>query len=228
MNLSTIGNETAASIPAVASIVHDLRNPLSAIHGSAELLIGSRLSQPQVHRIAQNVYGASVRIRELLDEFLSRYQETDQRLEPCDLRELVAGAVVRIALLAESQAVQVIQNVPENLSIAVDRHCIRRVLVNLFVNALDVMPHGGTIRVSAVPGRNSILIRVRDTGPGVAAEIRSRLFEPFATAGKERGLGLGLAFSRQAVMDHGGQMWLESDRDGACFAFCLPSPCRQS
>src|SRR6185437_13305229 len=96
------------------------------------------------------------------------------------------------------------------------------VLVNLFVNALDVMPDGGVIRVSAMPHGRSVLIKVRDTGPGIAPEIRSRLFEPFATAGKWNGLGLGLALSRQAVLDHGGDMWVESSREGACFAMRLP------
>ena len=147
-------------------------------------------------------------------------------VEPCDLRELIIGAVDKVALVAETQSVQIVQNVPEKVMIAVERQRIQRVLVNLFVNALDVMPGGGTIRVCAIPERHSVLIKVRDTGPGIAPEIRDRLFQPFATAGKAGGLGLGLAFSRQAVLDHGGQMWVESGSRGACFAFCLPDPGR--
>ena len=129
----------------------------------------------------------------------------------------------KIALVAEAQSVQIVQNVPENLVITLDRQRIQRVLVNLFVNALDVMPGGGTIRISAIPERHSVLIKVRDTGPGIAPEIRDQLFQPFVTAGKAGGLGLGLAFSRRAVLDHGGQMWVESTSQGACFAFCLPT-----
>jgi signal transduction histidine kinase len=118
--------------------------------------------------------------------------------------------------------VHIVQDVPEGLAILLDRGRIQRVLVNLLVNALDVMPDGGTIRISALVERHSVLIRVRDTGPGIASEIRDRIFQPFATAGKAGGLGLGLALSRQAVLDHGGRMWLESGSAGACFAFCLP------
>ena len=70
---------------------------------------------------------------------------------------------------------------------------------------------------------NSVLVKVRDTGSGIAEEIRDRLFEPFATAGKAGGLGLGLAFSRQTIVDHGGQIWAETDTYGACFAFVLPA-----
>ena len=107
--------------------------------------------------------------------------------------------------------------------IPLDRQRILRVLVNLLVNALEVMPDGGAIRISAHLENHSIRITVRDTGPGIAPEIRDRIFQPFVTAGKAGGLGLGLAFSRQAVVDHGGRMWLESGGAGACFSFCLPS-----
>jgi len=146
MNVRTIVNEQPGSIPEITSIVHDLRNPLAAIHGGAEILIGSRLSEPQVQRVARNLYRASVRMKELLDEFLTRCRRKDDGVESSDLRELVAGAVDKIAFLAESQSVQIVQNVPENLVIAVDRQRIQRILVNLFVNALDVMPDGGRVR----------------------------------------------------------------------------------
>jgi signal transduction histidine kinase len=215
-------NEQAGPVPEITSIVHDLRNPLSTIRGSVEILISSRLSETQIHRIARNMYGASVRMQELLDEFQSRYRRTDKGVEPSALGELVTSAVDKIALVAEDQLVQIVQNVPEDLVITLDRQRIQRVLVNLFVNALDAMPNGGTIRISAIAERHLVLIKVRDTGPGIDPKIRDRIFQPFATAGKAAGLGLGLAFSRQAVIDHGGQMWVELGSPGACFAFCLP------
>src|SRR5215467_11781125 len=215
-------NERAPVLPEITSIVHDLRNPLSTIHGSAEVLISSRLTEPQVHRIARNMYGASIRMKELLDEVLTRFRGTERDVEPTDLRELVTSAVDKIALAAEAQSVQIVQDVPENLVIPLDRQRILRVFVNLLVNALDVMPDGGTVRIAAFLKTNSVQIKVRDTGPGIAPEIRDRIFQPFVTAGKVGGLGLGLAFSRQAVIDHGGRMWLESGSAGACFSFCLP------
>jgi two-component system, NtrC family, sensor histidine kinase HydH len=222
MNEGTTTEERAASLLAITSIVHDLRNPLSSIHGSAEILLGSRLSEAQIHRIARNMYGASVRMKELLDEFLSRCCGAEQEMEFCNLRELVASAADRMALLAESQSVEIVQRVPGNLVLALDRQRIQRVLINLLANALDVMPNGGTVRVSAISLSHSVLIKVRDTGPGVAPGIRERLFEPFVTAGKEGGLGLGLALSRQAVIEHGGHIWAESCLHGACFAVRLP------
>jgi signal transduction histidine kinase len=222
MNLGTTVAETATTMPEITSLVHDMRNPLSTIHGGAEVLISSTLSESQVHRIARNLYNASIRMKELLDEVLTRYRGTHTVVERSDLRELVTSAVDHVALVAEAQSVQVVQSVPENLVIILDRQRIKRVLINLFVNALDVMPRGGTIRISAIPERYAVLIKIRDTGPGIAPELRERLFQPFATAGKANGLGLGLYFSREAVIDHGGQMWVESGSHGACFAFRLP------
>ena len=222
MNVETIAPEQTGSLSGVVSIVHDLRNPLATIHGSAEMLVRSNLSQPQVTRIARNMYCASVRMRELLEEVLCRSRSAEQEVEPADVRELVASAADKIAVSAEFQSVQIVQVIPEGLVILVDRYRIHRVLVNLLVNALEVMPNGGAIYVSAVSEGRSVLIRVRDTGPGLTPEIRGRLFQPFATAGKAGGLGLGLAFARQAVIDHGGEMWAESSQRGACFALRLP------
>ncbi|MBZ5673346.1 MAG: HAMP domain-containing histidine kinase [Acidobacteriia bacterium] len=220
----TIAPERSGSIPAAiaVAIVHDLRNPLSAIHGCAEMLIDSRLSQPQVQRIAQNLHGASVRMLELLEEFLERCRGTEKVRESCDLRELVTDATDVIGHAAEVQSVRILRDIPAEIQIVVDRLRVRRVLVNLMVNALEAMLDGGTLHISAVSEPNAVLIEVRDTGPGIAPEIQSLLFQPFVTAGKAGGIGLGLATSRQAILDHGGTMWAESSERGACFVFRLP------
>lgn len=222
MNLAAMPCNPPCAISPVASIVHDLRNPLATIYGSAEILVRSGLSQPQVDRIARNMYNASVRMREMLEELLDQSRDAEKEKESWSVGELIASAVDRIAVSAEFQAVHIVQSVPEELVIPIHRHGIHRVLVNLLVNALEAMPNGGTIRISAVSERRSVLIQVRDTGPGVAPEIRDRLFQPFVTAGKAKGIGLGLASSRQTVIDHGGDMWAASTSTGACFSFRLP------
>jgi len=222
MSTATITADQTALLSEVQSFVHDLRNPLAAIHGSAEILVRSSLSQPQVHRLARNMYSASIRMTELLQQCLEQSQGRDRKFELFDLRDVVTSAVERVAVSAEFQSVRIEQDVPQSLLVAIDRQRIHRVLVNLLANALEVMPHGGAIHISAVAERRSVLIRVRDTGPGIAPEIRDRLFQPFATAGKVNGIGLGLAFSRQAVIDHGGEIWSESPSRGACFVIRLP------
>ena len=224
MSPVNIAPETVGTIPApvAVAIVHDLRNPLTAIQGCAEMLIDSNLSQPQIQRIAHNMYVASVRMRGLLEEFLERCRGTEKGWESSDVRELVTQAVDVISYSAEVQSARIIRDVPTGLRVVVDRHRIHRVLVNLLVNALEAMPDGGTLHVSAVAEPHAIVIKVRDTGPGIAPEIQGRLFQPFATAGKAGGIGLGLATSRQTIVDHGGTIWVESSERGACFAFRLP------
>jgi len=161
-------------------------------------------------------------MKELLDELLSRWASRESETELCDLRDLIAGAVEKIAVIAESQSVRVVQSLPDRLVLAVVRHRMQSVVVNLLVNALEAMPAGGTIDISAVFDQYSVVVQISDSGPGIPSEIRHRLFQPFATAGKANGLGLGLALSRQAVIDHGGEMWAESSRHGARFSFRLP------
>src|ERR1700722_13460377 len=93
--------------------------------------------------------------------------------------------------------------------------------MNLITNSLQAMPGGGSIRIAAREDRDCALIEVEDSGPGVPGEIYDRLFDPSLTAGKKDGLGLGLAPSRQTVLDRGGEMWLEP-ADGARSVMRLP------
>jgi len=104
-----------------------------------------------------------------------------------------------------------------------ERARVERVFVNLISNAIEVMPEGGEISISASAAEDTVIVEVRDTGPGVSPEIREHLFQPFVSSGKKNGLGLGLALSHQTILDHGGDMWVESEPgSGARFLFRLP------
>jgi signal transduction histidine kinase len=83
------------------------------------------------------------------------------------------------------------------------------------------MPSGGQLHISCHEAGQWALIEFEDTGPGIPHTIRDRLFEPFVTAGKQDGLGLGLALSRQVILDHTGDIWMESAK-GARFVIRLP------
>ena len=206
------------------SVVHDIRNPLAAIHLGAEILSGSQLPEQQVRQLARNMYHASVRIQKLLQDYLDLCRTRERQMRPHNLRNLVAQAVGGVAATAAAQSVAVACDIPADLVVALDSRQIEPVITNLLINALESMPGGGSIHISAIAAERSVVIRVLDSGPGVAPEIRERLFQPFVTAGKPNGWGLGLAQARQAVISHGGEMWLESSPGtGACFAFSLPA-----
>ncbi len=201
------------------SIVHDLRNPLAAIYGGAEMLVDSDLPPPQVSRLAQNIYRASRRIQELLQDLVNVSRGKPKAVEVCRLRDVIGAAWDTLARAAEAQSVTVSLHVPEEIELPLERSRMERVFVNLFSNSLDAMPDGGHIEIVARREGSVVLVEVGDTGPGISSEVRASLFQPFHS-GKRNGLGLGLALSRQTVLDHGGDMW--ADGDGASGAhFCL-------
>jgi signal transduction histidine kinase len=214
--ISTIGRLSG-------SIVHDLRNPLAAIYGGAEMLVDADLPAAHVKRLAGNIYRASRRIQELLQDLLNVSRGKKRAPELCRLREVASAAVDSLAAAAEAQGVAVALEIPPEIEVPLERSRMERAFVNLIGNALEAMPDGGEVRISAKLEDGSALIHVEDNGPGIAPEIRSQLFQPFVSAGKRNGLGLGLALSRQTVLEHGGDMWVESQPGrGARFSFRLP------
>jgi signal transduction histidine kinase len=118
-------------------------------------------------------------------------------------------------------AVQV--DVPGDIGVSLERSPMERVFENLIANAIEAMPDGGTIEIKAQRNGSFVTVTVEDTGPGIPAAIAPQLFQPFVTAGKKTGMGLGLAFSRQTVVDHGGDMWVDqAEKQGARFVLRLP------
>jgi len=204
------------------SIVHDLRNPLAAIYGGAEMMIDGELNERQMRRLAQNIYRSSRVIKDLLQELSDVSRGRIQAAEGCSLSEVVGAAVEAQRPLAEQQNVKIELNIDPAIELPLERARVERVFVNLLNNALEAMPDGGAITLGAQCKADQVVVRVSDTGPGIPPEIRDRLFQPFVTAGKN-GLGLGLALSRQTVLAHGGELWVENGAHrGACFCVRLP------
>ena len=204
-----------------ASIVHDLRNPLGTVIAGSEMLMELDLTPAQVKRLASNILRSAGRMRELVADLVGASGGNKSTSEICKIRDLVAAASEVASAAAEKQCVRILNNMPSGIEIPMARSRMERVFFNLITNALEAMPHGGEIRIGARKADNCVLIEVEDTGPGIPRGIRDRLFEPFVTAGKEDGLGLGLALSRQTVLDHGGDMWAEPAA-GAFFTIRLP------
>ncbi len=214
--ISTIGRLSS-------SIVHDLRNPLAAIYGGAEIMMDTGIAPPQLKRLASNIYRASRRIQELLQDLVNVGRGKTEGAEMCRLCEVAAAAHDSLASATDARSVSVTLAIPDSIELPLERARVERVFVNLIDNAVEAMPAGGAIRVSAVAEREAVLIEVADTGPGISPEILERLFQPFVSSGKKNGLGLGLALARQTILDHGGDMWVQSDPGrGARFFIRLP------
>ena len=213
--ISTIGQLST-------SIVHDLRNPLAAIYAGAEMLMDSNLGEEQTKRLARNIYRASRGIQDMLQQLLNVARGTSDLSEPCSLSEVVAAAWTVVAPSAEARNIELRAELLDGLECPMARARIERVFANLFENAIEAIRSGGTISVRSKLEGDSLVVEVHDTGPGISPALRARLFQPFVTAGKKNGLGLGLALSRQTLLDHGGDLWADSDGSGATFCLRLP------
>ncbi|MDP9169725.1 MAG: ATP-binding protein [Acidobacteriota bacterium] len=213
--ISTIGRLSS-------SIVHDLRNPLASIYGGAEMMMDGNLSPVQLHRLAGNIYRSSRVIKDMLQELVDVSRGRIQAPETCRLSEVIGAAVETQVAAATQQGIDIRTSVDPLIELPAEPGRMERVFLNLIGNAIEAMPNGGTIDIAAERGQGSVLVRVDDSGPGIPASVRARLFQPFVTSGKN-GIGLGLALSRQTVLDHGGDLWIEDDAiQGAHFRLRLP------
>jgi signal transduction histidine kinase len=205
-----IRHERIATIGRLStSIVHDLRNPLAAIYGGAEMLVDAELSPDHSRRLASNIYRASRRIQELLQELVDVSRSNARPLETCKLSEIVNGAIEPVTNTAEAQNVTVDLNVAADIRVMADHDRLGRVFINLINNALDAMPEGGALRISCSVEASSAIVHIEDTGRGISDEAWQTLFQPFSSVGKKNGLGLGLALARQTMLDHGGELWAD-------------------
>jgi signal transduction histidine kinase len=213
--ISTIGQLSS-------SIVHDLRNPLASIYGGAEMMMDGDLSPDQLQRLAGNIYRSSRVINEMLRELADVSRGRISPPETCRLSEVLGAAVDILSPTAAEHGVTIRVSVDESIELPLERARMERVFLNLISNAIEAMPAGGQVSISVGRERDGLHIEVRDTGPGIPESVRARLFQPFVTSGKN-GLGLGLALSRQTLLDHGGDLWAESNGAGAHFHLRLPT-----
>jgi signal transduction histidine kinase len=204
---------------AAASLLHDLRNRLTTICGCAELLMGVSLDQGQTRRLASNLWISAKRMKEMLTEFASTHGKAETT-EICNLCEVIVEAC-ESAGVTDRRDVELQLDVPVEIALSMARTRMKSVFLNLIVNALEAMPGFGLLRIAAREECDRVMIEIEDTGPGIPAEIRNRLFEPFITLGKRDGLGLGLMLSRRTIEDHGGELRAEAAA-GARFVISLP------
>jgi PAS domain S-box-containing protein len=215
-------------------IIHDLRNPLSSIMSSLELIRASVLkgvdSIPldQVFAVAQR---SGKRLYLLIDSLLdlARLEEGQASLarQMVDVERMMGEVVEQIRPVATAHELQLDRDVPNELpSLWGDQDLIQRVLLNLLDNAIKFTPPGGMVEVKVKPaGTDALQFAVSDTGVGIDPEHHERIFDRFSrvTNSEIQGTGLGLALCKLAVEAHGGRIWVESAVDeGATFKFVLP------
>jgi signal transduction histidine kinase len=208
-----------------AGVAHELRNPLTSIKG----LVQVNLREAQVKGLPAEdlaVIEHEIRRMELtLQRFLDFARPPQPNRGPVDPSDLVGRVFALVAGRARKQGVALRLSQPEEaIRLEADEGQLQQLLLNLVLNALDAMPHGGSVEVELRRPRDSrVELHVRDTGPGIAANILPKVFETFVSS-KETGVGLGLPLSKRIAEDHGGTLTAYNlPGGGACFVLRLPA-----
>lgn len=202
-----------------ATVAHEIRNPLGGIQGFASLLMRDLDEGSDGHRLVEKIVTGTKNLNRIVSNLLEYTRPVELDVDECDARELVESA---IGYCTHGEHVTIRNAVPEGLRLRADDHQIRQVLLNVLLNGAQSIEDVGTIDVAGSETDDSILISVRDSGCGIAAEDLEQVFMPFFTT-KEKGTGLGLAAALKTIEAHGGSIRVTSEVDqGTTFEIVLP------
>ena len=203
-----------------AGVAHEIRNPLTSIKLLVQsgLRDGSELGSEDLRIIESEVR----RMEKYLGAFLEFARPPKMERRPMELRALLIDTLSLLEIRSANSGVRLALEPSPEFDLIADREQLKQVFLNLAINALDAMPAGGTLTLAARRVGGRARIEVADTGPGIAAKMLPRLFEPFAS-GKDTGLGLGLVISKRIAEDHGGAI-VAANRAGGGASFYVTLP----
>ena len=234
--LAAVFNQTLARLEAsfeqmrrfTADVSHELRTPLTAIRSVGEVGLRGHRDEHAYRAIIGSMLEEADRLATLVDRLLvlSRAESAPARnpREPFDLSQLAEEVAAHLGVLAEEKRQSIVVNSPAVVWTAGDRLGLRQAVINLVDNAIKFTPGGGTIQLHVNNDGHRAWLDVVDSGPGVPAESRDRIFDRFFRAASgEAGTGLGLSIAKGAVDSSGGQLTLEtSGPSGSTFRISLP------
>ncbi|MBN1485088.1 MAG: hypothetical protein JXA37_10225, partial [Chloroflexia bacterium] len=220
----------------VASIAHEINNPLQSVDGCLTLVmeewVGER-RQEKMERYLNIIREEIDRTAGIVRRMRDFYRPARQGLQPVDLHGVLDSVLDLVGKQLEHRYVAVERHWAADLPrVEANGDHLKQVFLNLVLNAVDAMPSGGTLRLSTARAqmdsgseelpRPAVRIEFRDTGQGMSAQVLAHIFEPFFTT-KEHGSGLGLAISYGIIEDHHGRITVESrEGKGTIFTMLLP------
>ncbi|MCY3737182.1 MAG: ATP-binding protein [Gemmatimonadaceae bacterium] len=207
----------------LAGVAHEIRNPLSGIEIYAGLIAdelpGEDPRREHIHKVIAQVHAMNL----VISEFLHFARPPSPQPGEVVLSQLVDDAGFLLSPEMEAAGVTFRTEVSPEARVYADPEQVKRAVVNLMKNAVQAMADGGALTVRAGRGAGEVALEVEDTGPGMAEEVRQRLFEPFFTT-REKGSGLGLAIVQQAAETNAGRVEVESAPGrGSVFRLVLPA-----
>lgn len=226
--LSLLGEQMHGAREAVTSLMrgaaHEIRNPLNAMTIRLETLRGLVAEDvPEAEAEIGKLSAEVSRLDRVVKTFLDLGRPVELELREFDLRELIDEALELVRPAAASQAIDLVWERPgQAFPVRADYGLMQQGMLNVVNNAIEAMPGGGRVRVSAWRVGLHCEIRVADNGPGIPAAVRERIFDPYFTT-KEKGSGIGLALTRKTLQLHGGTATVESEAGkGTTMILSLP------
>lgn len=216
--------EQLATVGELASgVAHEIRNPLTGVRGALELVLRRLSGGDESRPLLLEAERQLERIEDTATQLLQYARPPELREVVVDARHLVDRAVHVVEAKARKAGIEIqFESSSEDAPVRIDPELMIQVLVNLMLNGIDAMDGDGSLRLRTHRNGDRVSIAVRDSGPGIAPEIRSQIFRPFFTT-KHQGTGLGLSISHQIITRHGGTLHLEeTPGGGATFVVSLP------
>ena len=216
----------------LARLAHEIRNPLSSLDIHVQLLEEDlQEATPKVRDKTASrfeiIHGELHRLENIVKHFLSLAGPSSLDLHPIEVSKVISHVCELLRPEAATRGIEIAMNMPDSLpSVAADSAQLTQALVNLVINAIQAVGRDGRVEVtgSLEQGEGVLTIAVRDTGPGVPADSRSAIFEPYFTT-KPEGSGLGLWIVQQIITAHGGAVEAgNAAGGGAVFTVHLPLP----
>jgi signal transduction histidine kinase len=218
--------ERAAAGQLALEVIHDIQNPLQALHYISYLALAEMKYPTRVRRYLKMADEQLVTLGQITTQTLG-FARSSQSARPIDLADLTEAALRIHQRKIEAKRVHLVKDLPRDLVAKVHSGEILQVISNLIVNAVDALPDGGILylRVRKVQGK--VRFSIADNGPGVPAEYSHDIFQPFFTTKEEKGTGLGLAISKKIIERHNGVIRMRSSvrpgKSGTIFHICLPA-----
>lgn len=210
-----------------ATIAHELRNPLAPIGGFARLIHKKLENESPLKKYAELIIKEIDRLEELLHEYLGFAKEVKPVHQSVNMEQLIDELLVFYKDTLAANNIQVHTRFSsETVTVSIDPSLIKQALINIFNNAIQAMPDGGTLTIESntkeKSGKLYVSVSVGDTGAGIPDDIKKNIFDPFYTT-KVHGLGLGLPVARGIVESHGGEIEVKSAKGkGTTFTINLP------
>ena len=208
-----------------ASMAHEFNNPLGIVLGFTEDLLGEMDPSEPNYRFLQIIDEEAKRCEKIVQDLLEFARPKSAEFIETDVNEVIKKTLEMVSSRLFKQKVETVTQVSEDLpTIHADPQQLQQVLANLCLNALDAMPEGGKLTIAAhVELPRALTITVADTGFGIEPQMLPKIFQPFFTAKKRKGLGLGLPVCERIIKAHGGTIQAENvPGGGATFRIVLP------